>query len=113
VGAFIGYGEVGVWASNRERDAFLDCFAEHRCSPGDSGWEYCRPVAQGWTGRRIDLEDLIPAGQPVGLTKEEYSQAADFRPDVAQLLDIIEAITRGEWQIRVDGRASIDGRRNA
>lgn len=112
MGAFIGYGEVGVWASNGERDAFLDWFAEHRCLPGDSRWEYCKSGAQRWTGRCIDLEDLMPAGQPLGLTEEEYSRAAaEFWPHVAQLLGIIETITRGEWQIRVNSRASIDWRR--
>ena len=30
MGAFLGLGKTGVWASNRERDALLDWFAEHR-----------------------------------------------------------------------------------
>ncbi len=114
MGAFIGYGHIGVWASNRERDAFLDWFAEHRCAPRDSRWEYCKSGAQRWTGRCIELEDLIPVGQPLGLTGEEYSRAAvEFWPHIAQLLGIIESITRGEWQIRVNSRAAINWRRDA
>jgi hypothetical protein len=41
MGAFIGYGDIGVWASNSERDAFLDWFAKNRCAFGDARWEYC------------------------------------------------------------------------
>jgi hypothetical protein len=111
MGAFIGYGDIGVWASNGERDAFLDWFAENRCSHGDSRWEYCKSDAQRWSGRCIDLEDLIPTGEQLGFTEAEYSRAAvEFWPHVAQLLNIVEAITRGEWLIRVDSRVSIDWR---
>ena len=42
MGAFIGYGHTGVWANNRERDAFLDWFAANRCEPNDARWEYCK-----------------------------------------------------------------------
>lgn len=112
MGAFIGYGDVGVWANNRERDAFLDWFAENRCSPGDSRWEYCKSDAQRWTGRCIDLDELLPRGQLLGLTLDEYSQAAlTYWPHVAQLLGIIGTISRGDWQIRVDSRAAVDWRR--
>jgi hypothetical protein len=45
MGAFIGYDEVGVWATNAERDAFLDWFAENRCVRNDSHWEYCKSIA--------------------------------------------------------------------
>ncbi len=76
MGAFTGYGDVGVWANNGERDSFLDWFAKHRCTPGDARWEYCKSGAQRWTGRCIDLGDLIPSGHPLGLTEEEYDRAA-------------------------------------
>jgi hypothetical protein len=112
MGAFIGYGDVGVWANNRERDAFLDWFADNRCAPGDSRWQYCKSEAQRWTGRCIDLENLIPKGEQLGLTGEEYSQAAvTFWPHVAQLLGIIDSITRGEWLICVDSNAAVNWRR--
>jgi hypothetical protein len=63
-------------------------------------------------GRCIDLADLLPRGQPLALTPDEYSRAAvTFWPHVAQLLGIIEIITRGEWKIRVDSRAAVDWRR--
>jgi len=103
MGAFIGYDEIGVWASNRERDAFLDWFAENRCVPGDARRDYCKSEAQRWTGGCIELQDLIPAGEPLGLTDEEYTYAATtFWPEVAQLLRIIDSLTRGEWTFRVD-----------
>ena len=103
MGAFIGYGDVGVWANNRERDAFLDWFAENRCVQGDARWDYCKSEAQRWTGRCIDLEDLIPQGDPLGLTDEEFARAAQqFWPNVASLLQILDALTRGEWTLRVD-----------
>jgi hypothetical protein len=113
MGAFIGYGDVGVWATNRERDAFLDWFADNRSAPGDARWEYCKSEAQRWPGRCIDLEDLIPQGEHLGVTREEYSQAAStFWPHVAQLLGILESLTRGEWQIRVDSKAAVHWRRD-
>ena len=103
MGAFIGYDEVGVWANNAERDAFLDWFAENRCVPDDSRWAYCKSKAQRWMGRCIDLADLIPVGEPLGLTDEEFAQAArDFSPNVAQLLRILDALTRRLWTARVD-----------
>jgi hypothetical protein len=112
MGAFIGYGDVGVWANNRERDAFLDWFADNRCIPGDSRWEFCKFDGNRWTGCGIDLEDLIPVGQHLELTGEEYSQAeVTFWPPVAQLLGIIDSITRGEWQIRVDSKVAVNWRR--
>ena len=104
--AFIGYGDVvGVWASNAERDAFLDWFADNRCSPGDARREYCKSGAQRWSGRCIDLADLLPLGQRLELTL-----GSRFWPHVGQLLGIIDAITRDEWHLRVDSRAAVDWR---
>ena len=113
MGAFIGYGEVGVWASNAERNAFLDWFADNRCALGDARWNYCRSEAQRWTGRCIELAELIPTGELLNVTGDEYSKAAvTFWPHVAQLLGIIHSITRGEWPVRIDSRAAIDWRRD-
>lgn len=112
MGAFIGYADVGVWANNAERNAFLDWFAENRCVTGDSLWEYCKFEGHRWNGYCIDLEDLVPKGVHLSLTDEEYSNAAKtFWPHVAQLLGIINSITTGEWQIRVDSKASVNWRR--
>jgi hypothetical protein len=113
MGAFIGYGHVGVWANNAERDTFLDWFAANRCVEGDAKWEYCKSGAQRWSGRCLDLEDLIPKGEPMEISDEEYSQAVkDHWPDFARLLGIISSITRGEWQLRVDMKSSNDWRRD-
>ena len=114
MGAFIGYGEVGVWANNAERDTFLDWFAAHRCIEGDARWEYCKSEAQRWTGRCIDLDDLlIPHGVILEITSDEYDEAiSQHWPDFARLLGIIETITRGEWQIRVDNKAANRWRRD-
>jgi hypothetical protein len=112
MGAFIGYGDIGVWANNRERDAFLDWFADHRCAIGDARWVYCKSEAQRWTGRCIELEDLLPKSNVFSITDVEYNDAATtFWPHVAQLLGIIESITRGEWRIRIDSGDAIDWRR--
>lgn len=114
MGAFIGYGDVGVWASNAERDTFLDWFAVHRCIEGDERWEYCKSDSQRWTGRCIDLEDcLIPRGVVLEISSDEYNEAASqFWPDFARLLGIIETITRGEWQIHVGSKAANRWRRD-
>jgi hypothetical protein len=63
MGAFIGFGEIGVWANNRERDAFLDWFAEHRCCAGDSRWQYCKSDGSRWTGCGVELSVLIANGE--------------------------------------------------
>jgi hypothetical protein len=113
MGAFIGYGDTGVWANNGERDTFLDWFAAHRCKEGDERWEYCKSDAQRWKGRCIDLADLIPQGEILEITSDEYDQAAsEYWPDFARLLGIIESITRGEWHLRVDMKASNEWRRD-
>ena len=107
MGAFIGYDDVGVWANNRERDAFLDWFADNRCSPGDARWEFCKSEGNRWTGCCIELSQLVPKGEILGLTADEYSNAANtYWPHIAQLLGIIEAITRSEWLIRVDSKSA-------
>jgi hypothetical protein len=113
MGAFIGYGETGVWASNSDRDTFLDWFAAHRCTEGDDRWDYCKSGAQRWNGRCIDLEDLIPKGKILAITSEEYDRAsAEYWPDFARLLGIIESITRGEWHLRDDMKESGQWRRD-
>lgn len=110
--AFIGVGDVGVWTSNRERDAFLDWFAEHRCSPGDPRWERCTSDAHRWPGCGIELSDLLPAGHHLALTGDEYLRAAEnYWPAVAQLLGIIDSITQGEWQLLGDSNAAQQWRR--
>ncbi len=114
MGAFLGYGYVGVWASNRERNTFLDWFAAHRCQDGDERWEYCKSEGHRWTGCCIELADLIPPGEFLQITSEEYDQAAkEYWPDIARLLGIIESITRGDWQLRVDNQAAQDWRRDS
>jgi hypothetical protein len=112
MGAFLGYGDVGVWASNRERDAFLDWFADHRCLKGDPRWAFCKSEANRWPGCCIELAELIPEGEYLYLTPDEYSHAAaTFWPHVAQLLGIVDSITHGDWLIRVDSKAAVDWRR--
>lgn len=111
MGAFIGYGEIGVWANNRERDAFLDWYAAHRCEPHDGRWEYCKSEAQRWTGRCIELDELIPRGEVLVVSDTEFAGAAiEFSPQVARLLRIINQITRGEWQHSVSSKAAVDWR---
>jgi hypothetical protein len=108
MGALIGYGDVGVWAGNSERNAFLDWFADHRCSPGDPRWEFCKSEANRWNGCGIELSELIPQGEALGLTPEEYSDTAvSYWPHVAQLLSIIETITRGEWRIPGNSKTAV------
>jgi hypothetical protein len=112
MGAFIGYGCVGVWANNRERDAFLDWFAAQRCRPDDPRWEYCKSGAQRWTGRCIELGDLIPRGEVFAVSEDERADCAvEFWPNVAQLLEIIAQITRGEWKHSVDSKEAKDWRK--
>ena len=111
MGAFIGYGDTGVWANNRERDAFLDWFAAHRCEPHDERWEYCKSEAQRWTGRCIELAELIPRGELFEVSDVERAAAAsESGPHVGQLLGIIRQITRGEWQHSVSSREAVDWR---
>jgi hypothetical protein len=103
MGGFIGYGDIGVWTGNRERDMFLDWFAAHRCAKGDQRWEYFKSDALRWPGCCIELESLIPRGELLEVTSDELQQAlADYGPDIARLLGVIAAITRGEWKFRVD-----------
>jgi hypothetical protein len=111
MGAFLGYGDVGVWASNRERDAFLDWYAENRCAPHDPKWEYCKSEAQRWMGRCIDLDELIPRGDIFEVTDAERAGAvAQFGPTIAQLLGIIGQITRGEWRHLVSSKEAVNWR---
>ncbi len=111
MGAFIGYDEIGVWAKNRERDAFLDWYAAHRCQPHDARWEYCKSRAQRWSGCCLELKDLIPQGELLVLSDEERATAAaEFSPELAQLLGIISDITRGEWRHGISSEQAVHWR---
>ena len=108
MGAFIGYDEIGVWASNRERDAFLDWYAANRCQPHDERWAFCKSEAQRWTGRCIQLDELIPRGELFLVSDAERIIAAtEFGPHVARLLGIISEITRGDWHHSVGSKEAV------
>lgn len=111
MGAFIGNGDFGVWATNAERDGLLDWMAEHRCSPGDPRWEEYTSDAYRWPGCGLDVEALFPDGGSMDLTAEEYDQVAEEWPHLAQLLGVVDVMTRGEWTVRVDSRAALAWRR--
>lgn len=112
MGAFLGYGDVGVWASNAERDAFLDWFAEHRCSPGDPRRELCKAEGHRWPGCSIELSEIIPRGEVFELTPaERTAAAARYGPDFPVLLDVIAAMTRGDWTHLVSSKEANDWRR--
>jgi hypothetical protein len=114
MGAFLGYDDVGVWASNGERDTLLDWFAEHRCTPGDARWEFCKSEGNRWPGCCIDLNDIIPRGEVFSVSPAERSAAAaQHWPDFAVLLDIISAITRGEWTHLVSSNEAVNWRPEA
>ena len=113
MGAFFRYGDVGVWASNRERNAFLDWFAENRCAHGDQRWEHCKSEGNRWTGCGVNLEELIPRGSHLDFTGEEYFLALEtYGPHIAQLLGIVDAISRGGCRTTVSSRAALDWRRD-
>jgi hypothetical protein len=114
MGAFLGYDDVGVWASNGERDTFLDWFAEHRCTPGDARWEFCKSEGNRWPGCCIDLNEIIPRGEVLSISPAVRSAAAaEHWPDFAVLLDIISAVTRGEWTHLVSSKEAVDWRPEA
>jgi hypothetical protein len=114
MGAFLGYDDVGVWASNAERDAFLDWFAAHRCAPGERRWEFCKSARNRWMGCCIELSALIPRGMTFAVTPAEQASAAEeFWPDVGTLLGIVSQITRGEWTHLVGSEEAIGWRPGA
>src|SRR5215204_1880870 len=113
MGAFIGYDNVGVWASNGERDRFLDWFAEYRCVPGDQRWEYCKSDVHRWAGCCIELSEIIPPGEGFQISGDERVAAAQYSRDFATLLDIISAITRGEWKHLVSSKEADEWRPGA
>ena len=108
MGAFIGYGDVGIWTSNGGRDAFLDWFAAHRCRPHDARWEYCRSEEYRWTGCCIELEELIPQGEILVVSNRELADAAvEFGVGTPDLLIFISQITRREWHHTVDSEEAL------
>jgi hypothetical protein len=111
MGAFLGYDLVGVWASNRERNAFLDWFAAHRCSVGDAAWNFCKSEGNRWTGCCIQLDELIPRGKLFEVSAAEQAEAAtEFWLEVGMLLKIVSQITHGEWTHSVSSKEAVDWR---
>ena len=111
MGAFIGIGESGVWTSNRERDAFLDWFAEFRCQAGDERWHWCKSEAQRWTGRCLDLSEFLQADQTLRISDAEDSIVRErYGQNVARLLKNIEKIRQGQWSATIDSKEATDWR---
>lgn len=112
MGVFLGYGDTGVWASNRERNAFLDWYAYHRCDPDDKHWKYCKSEGNRWTGCCLDFNELTPKENIFEVTDKEIEIASkEYWPDLALLLNIVSQITKGVWQHRV-GSKEAEGWRN-
>ena len=108
MGAFFGNGQTGVWASNRERDALLDWFAEHRCMPGDPRWEWCKYGGQRYPGRCIQLSELLLPDEVFHVTEAEAEAASlIYGETVGHLLRIVEQVRRGEWLYKIDSTESI------
>ncbi len=108
MGAFIGKSDVGVWASNGQRNELLDWIAENRCSRGDERWQWCKNAAQRWSGRGLDLSELMEAGEGFHVSDSELLAAADkYSPSLAKLLKRVEQISRGEWLHTVDSAEAL------
>jgi hypothetical protein len=91
--AFIGYGEIGVWTTNAERDEFLDWFAANRCEVHDTRWQYCKCPGNRFMGCDLELNDIIPKGRLFEVSEQELADAAHL----AGLLRVIGQIARDEW----------------
>jgi hypothetical protein len=112
--AFVGYGDIGVWASDSERDAFLDWFMKHRCEPRDSRWEFCWSESNRQAGIRIELNNLVPRGEVLEVSaRDRFSVSQKYSPEFVLLLDIIAAITRGEWTHLISSTEAIVWRSEA
>ncbi len=113
MGAFIGYGEVGVWLADGERDAFLDWYASNRCQRNDSRWIFCMSPGNRWTGCCIELNALIPHGEILEVTDADDAAAtAALWPNARGMLLIISQITRGSWSHLVSSREAIEWRKH-
>jgi hypothetical protein len=110
MGALIGYDDRGVWASNRERDAFLDWFADHRCQKGDVTWEFCKSEGNRWTGCGVELAELLGT-QTFTVTDAECEAAAQaYWPAVGKLLRIVADITNNRWQHSASSTEAVNWR---
>jgi len=75
---------------------------------GGPRWEYCRWEGHRWPGCGIELNDIIPSGEVFSVSPDERSAAAtEHGPNFALLLDIIAAITRGEWTHLVSSKEAV------
>ena len=97
MGAFIGTGDVGIWASNGERNDFLDWFAENRCSPDDTRWQWCKSEAQRWNGRCLDLSEFLPPDEVFHVSEAELREARKYGPQMLELLKRVQETASGEW----------------
>ena len=62
-----------------------------------------------WPGCDIELSELLPLGVPLDFTGEEYDTAClEHWPHFAQLLGIVDTMTRGEWQIRANTTTALN-----
>ena len=107
MGAFIGTGNIGIWASNGERNDFLDWFADNRCSPGDARWQWCKDAAQRWSGRCIDLSEFLRPGGAFHVSEAELLAAQQYGDCLPKLLMHLQEISRGEWHYTVTSSEAV------
>ncbi|WP_166828866.1 hypothetical protein [Thalassoroseus pseudoceratinae] len=108
MGAFIGYGNRGVWVSNDERDAFLDWYASHRCRWDDVRWRFCKHHSRRWPGNGIELGELIPRGERFTVSDFELQRAAAKHDSaVGKLLRVIVDITHAKWKHLADSSEAV------
>lgn len=113
MGAFIGYGNRGVWASNAERDVFLDWYASHRCRWDDARWRYCKHHSRRWPGNGIELNELIPRGERFTVSEFELQQVAQkYASSVTKLLQIISDITHAKWKHSANSLEAVHWRKS-
>jgi hypothetical protein len=85
-----------------------------RIIAGDARWEFCKSEGNRWAGCCIELSEIIPRGDAFAVSPAERSAAAaEHWPDFAALLDIVSAITRGEWKHLVSSKEAVDWRPEA
>lgn len=97
MGALIHRGKHGFWASNGERDAFLDWFAEARCATGDPRRARCLDEGQRFSGCGLDLDELLRSDEALVVSPAELAEVGRDRPYLVRVLNMVALVTSGRW----------------
>lgn len=90
-------GQHGIRVTDRERNAFVEWYANHRCRRGSPRWDFAQST-RFRTLHGVDLEEFLNVDLSFEITTSERTAlTAGGHEALIALLEIIDQIIKGVW----------------